>query len=166
MYDIDDMEVSRICPGHYMKPPMSSTKEISGCTYAPVQAMRLIRAGYDVVVWNRTPEACDDLAAGGVQVADSPAAVTEACDITLAMLADPRACMEVACGKNGAVEGLRAGKGYIDASTVDVLTAQRVEHSVQATGAAFLEAPVSGSKGPAEQGKLIFMTAGTVCGGA
>lgn len=125
-----------------------------------------MRAGYDVVVWNRSPDACDELAAGGAEVLGSPAEVTDAADITLAMLADPQACAEVALGRDGAVKGLRAGKGYIDSSTVDVTTMQRVEHAVRGQGAAFLEAPVSGSKAPAEQGKLIFMAAGRRFAGA
>lgn len=52
------------------------------------------------------------------------------------------------------------GKGYVDVSTVDAATSQAVAAAVRARGGAFLEAPVSGSKGPAEQGKLIFLTAG------
>lgn len=95
-----------------------------------------------------------------VQVLDTPAAVTAACDITVVMLADPHACRQVAFGQWGAVEGLGPGKGYIDASTVDAATSRAVGKAVAKTGAAFLEAPVSGSKAPAEQGQLIFMTAG------
>lgn len=52
------------------------------------------------------------------------------------------------------------GKGYVDVSTVDATTAQAVADAVRAKGGSFLEAPVSGSKGPAEQGQLIFLTAG------
>lgn len=52
------------------------------------------------------------------------------------------------------------GKGYVDVSTVDAGTSAAIAAAVRATGAEFLEAPVSGSKGPAEQGKLIFLTAG------
>lgn len=48
----------------------------------------------------------------------------------------------------------------MDVSTVDATTSRAVAALVRARGAAFLEAPVSGSKGPAEQGKLIFLTAG------
>jgi hypothetical protein len=56
--------------------------------------------------------------------------------------------------------GLSAGKGYVDVSTIDPATAADVAAAVRATGALYLEAPVSGSKGPAEQGALIFLTAG------
>lgn len=63
-------------------------------------------------------------------------------------------------GPNGVASAISAGKGYVDVSTVDAATAQAVAAAVRARGAAFLEAPVSGSKGPAEQGQLIFLTAG------
>jgi glyoxylate/succinic semialdehyde reductase len=52
------------------------------------------------------------------------------------------------------------GKGYVDVSTIDPETSQKVAAAVRVKGALFLEAPVSGSKGPAEQGQLIFLTAG------
>ena len=55
---------------------------------------------------------------------------------------------------------MSAGKGYIDVSTIDPATAAAVAAAVRGTGALYLEAPVSGSKGPAEQGALIFLTAG------
>ena len=51
-------------------------------------------------------------------------------------------------------------QGYVDVSTVDDATSQAVADAVRKAGGLFLEAPVSGSKGPAEQGKLIFLTAG------
>lgn len=55
---------------------------------------------------------------------------------------------------------MSAGKGYVDVSTIDPATAAVVAAAVRQTGALYLEAPVSGSKGPAEQGQLIFLTAG------
>lgn len=58
------------------------------------------------------------------------------------------------------VAGMAAGKGYVDVSTVDAATSQQIAAAVRAAGGLFLEAPVSGSKGPAEQGALIFLTGG------
>jgi 3-hydroxyisobutyrate dehydrogenase-like beta-hydroxyacid dehydrogenase len=55
---------------------------------------------------------------------------------------------------------MSAGKGYVDVSTIDPETSQKVAAAVRGKGALYLEAPVSGSKGPAEQGQLIFLTAG------
>lgn len=69
----------------------------------------------------------------------------------------------------GTVSGLRrwkccvcvaAGKGYIDVSTIDAGTAQQIASAIRGAGAQYLEAPVSGSKQPAEKGQLIFLTAG------
>jgi glyoxylate/succinic semialdehyde reductase len=57
------------------------------------------------------------------------------------------------------------GKGYVDVSTVDAATAAAVAEAVRAAGGAYLEAPVSGSKGPAEQGQLIFLTGGALLQG-
>lgn len=76
------------------------------------------------------------------------------------MVSDPEAALAVAVGPNGVVEGLSPGKGYVDASTVDAATSRKIYESVTGRGGLFLEAPVSGSKGPAEQGQLIFLTAG------
>lgn len=123
-------------------------------------AANLIAAGYQVTVWNRSGKKCKPLVEAGASSASSPCAVASACDITIAMLADPVAALEVACGPGGAVEGLAPGKGYIDASTVDVETSVRVAEAVRAKGAMYLEAPVSGSKKPAVDGTLIFLTGG------
>eukprot|EP00775_Hariotina_reticulata_P007101 gene7101-7314_t len=123
-------------------------------------ANNLIKAGYNVVVWNRSAEKCDPLKAAGAQVAATPADVARKADIVFAMLSDPPAASAVAMGPDGIVQGLSAGKGYVDVSTVDPATSAAVAAAVRSTGALFLEAPVSGSKGPAEQGTLIFLTAG------
>ncbi|KAH9554703.1 hypothetical protein CY35_08G076600 [Sphagnum magellanicum] len=123
-------------------------------------ARNLVKAGYDVTVWNRTTSKCDALVSEGAKRGASPMQTAEACDITFAMLADPAGAIEVACGEDGAVKGLGPGKGYVDVSTVDGDTSKAIYKAVQAKGAEFLEAPVSGSKKPAEDGTLIFLTAG------
>lgn len=123
-------------------------------------AHNLVKAGCDVTVWNRTTSKCDSLLNIGAKYGSSPESVASACDVTFSMLADPGSAMEVACGKQGAVHGSGPGKGYVDVSTVDGQTSKAISIAVKATGAQFLEAPVSGSKKPAEEGKLIFLTAG------
>ncbi|XP_059458678.1 glyoxylate/succinic semialdehyde reductase 2, chloroplastic [Corylus avellana] len=123
-------------------------------------AQNLIKAGCDVTVWNRTKSKCDPLISLGAKYKSSPQEVAVSCDVTFAMLADPESAVEVACGKHGAASGLSSGKGYVDVSTVDGATAKLISGHVRATGASFLEAPVSGSKKPAEDGQLIFLTAG------
>ena len=66
---------------------------------------------------------------------------------------------------DGAAAAMAPGKGYVDVSTVDAATAAAVAAAVRSAGGAYLEAPVSGSKGPAEQGQLIFLSAGGWAGG-
>ncbi|KAK4591102.1 hypothetical protein RGQ29_021391 [Quercus rubra] len=90
----------------------------------------------------------------------SPQEVAASCDVTFAMLANPESALEVACGEHGAASGMSSGKGYVDVSTVDGATSKLIGGRINATGASFLEAPVSGSKKPAVDGQLIFLTAG------
>ncbi|XP_019194280.1 PREDICTED: glyoxylate/succinic semialdehyde reductase 2, chloroplastic [Ipomoea nil] len=123
-------------------------------------AQNLIKAGCDVTVWNRTKSKCDPLISLGAKYKSTPEEVAASCDFTFAMLADPESVVDVACGKHGAASGLSPGKGYVDVSTVDGSTSKLINKHVKATGALFLEAPVSGSKKPAEDGQLIFLTAG------
>jgi glyoxylate/succinic semialdehyde reductase len=123
-------------------------------------ALNLLKAGYSLTIWNRSPEKCDNLAARGASVAETPAEVAAASDIVVAMLADPEACLAVALGPDGIAGEMGPGKGYVDVSTVDADTSMKVASAIRASGAAFLEAPVSGSKDAAKQGTLIFLTAG------
>ncbi|PON48166.1 3-hydroxyisobutyrate dehydrogenase-related [Parasponia andersonii] len=123
-------------------------------------AQNLIKVGYDVTVWNRTKSKCDPLISLGAKYKSSPEEVAASCDVTFAMLSDPESAIEVACGKHGAARGLSSGKGYVDVSTVDGATSKLISQHIKATGALFLEAPVSGSKKPAEDGQLIFLAAG------
>ncbi|KAF8393613.1 hypothetical protein HHK36_021857 [Tetracentron sinense] len=123
-------------------------------------AQNLIKAGCDVTVWNRTKRKCDPLISLGAKYKSSPEEVAASCDVTFAMLADPESAVDVACGKQGAANGMSPGKGYVDISTVDGVTSKLISGHIKAAGALFLEAPVSGSKKPAEDGQLIFLTAG------
>ncbi|XP_062024859.1 glyoxylate/succinic semialdehyde reductase 2, chloroplastic [Rosa rugosa] len=123
-------------------------------------AQNLIKSGCDVTVWNRTKSKCDPLISLGAKYKPSPAEVAASCDVTFAMLADPESAVDVALGKHGAASGMSSGKGYVDVSTVDGETSKLIGGHIKATGALFLEAPVSGSKKPAEDGQLIFLTAG------
>lgn len=123
-------------------------------------AQNLIKSGCDVTVWNRTKSKCDPLISLGAKYGSTPEEVAASCDVTFAMLADPGSAVDVACGKQGAVNGMSPGKGYVDVSTVDGATSKLINSRMKETGALFLEAPVSGSKKPAKDGQLIFLTAG------
>lgn len=120
----------------------------------------LIAAGYDVTVWNRTKEKCQPLVDKGARLGNSPGEVTAQCDITFAMVSDPAAAASLFFDECGVLEGIAPGKAYIDVSTVDPVTAIRIAEAVKVKGGRFLEAPVSGSKKPAEDGTLVFLCSG------
>ncbi len=125
-------------------------------------AANLLRAGFPLTVWNRTPNKGEPLLKGGAQWADSPAEVVEKSDITFVMVSDPPASREVLFSQDGgALSALREGKGYVEMSTIDPDTSTRLAEAVREQKALYLEAPVSGSKKPAEDGTLIIMAAGS-----
>ncbi len=123
-------------------------------------AANLLRAGHSLAVCNRTPDKLEPLLALGAIPCASPAEVVAASAITFSMVADPEAALEVALGAGGVIEATGPGHDYIEMSTIDDVTSRKIGAEVVATGARFLEAPVSGTKKPAEDGELIIMAAG------
>lgn len=120
-------------------------------------AKNLLKAGHDVCVWNRTTAATAPVVEAGGKLAASAADAARDADVVFVMVSTPEAALDVA---KAAASGLSAGKGYVDVSTVDAGTSSQIASIVRATGAEFMEAPVSGSKKPAEDGALIFLCAG------
>jgi len=123
-------------------------------------AARLVRAGFEVTVWNRTTIKCHPLVELGAKQGINPKEVAAAADIVFAMVADPGASQDLCFGADGVLAGIKPGCGYVDMSTVDPATAQRIAEAVTTKGARFLEAPVSGTKKPAEDGTLVILAAG------
>ncbi|XP_057953389.1 glyoxylate/succinic semialdehyde reductase 1 [Malania oleifera] len=123
-------------------------------------ATNLLRNGFKLTVWNRTPSKCDELVEHGASIGETPAAVVKKCKYTIAMLSDPSAALSVAFDKDGVLEQICNGKGYIDMSTVDANTSSTICEAISSKGGCFLEAPVSGSKKPAEDGQLVILAAG------
>ena len=126
------------------------------------QAMvtNLLKAGYEVTVWNRTAERCNPLVKLGAKQGKTAAEVVAQCDITFGMVSDPAAANALCFSEGGVLEGISAGKSYIDVSTVDVETSCSIHNAIKEKGGRFLEAPVSGSKKPAEDGALVFLCSG------
>uniref|UniRef100_A0A2P2MIC9 6-phosphogluconate dehydrogenase NADP-binding domain-containing protein n=1 Tax=Rhizophora mucronata TaxID=61149 RepID=A0A2P2MIC9_RHIMU len=123
-------------------------------------SMNLIKSGFKVTVWNRTLSKCNELVEFGASIGETPAAVVKKCKYTIAMLADPAAALSVVFDKDGVLEETGTGKGYVDMSTVDPETSRKINAAITSKGGSFLEAPVSGSKKPAEDGQLIILAAG------
>jgi 3-hydroxyisobutyrate dehydrogenase-like beta-hydroxyacid dehydrogenase len=121
-------------------------------------ARNLLAAGFPLVVWNRTAGRADGLAAEGAEVASGPAALADA-DVVVTMLADAGVVRDVVVG-SGLAERLRPGSIYIDMSTIGPAAAQDLARAVGTHGAAFLDAPVSGSVSVAESAQLFAMVGG------
>jgi 3-hydroxyisobutyrate dehydrogenase len=116
-------------------------------------AARLIEAGHDVTVWNRTPEKAK--AVTGAKIAASAAELAQHNEVVISILTDAAALDEVYNGPSGLLQAKVAGKLFIDMSTVLPAAEIALAGAVRGKGAAFVECPVGGSTGPARQGKLI-----------
>lgn len=123
-------------------------------------ATNLFKAGFNLKVWNRSIDKCTPLINQGATSAVSPRLLAESCDVVITMMATPAAVQSVRDGDEGIVAGLSAGKGYLDMSTVDANTSMQSAGLAKEKGALFLEAPVAGSRKPAEDATLTIMAAG------
>jgi 3-hydroxyisobutyrate dehydrogenase len=121
-------------------------------------AANLVRAGFDVTVWNRTRETADAWAAEhGGTVAASPAEVAEAAEAIVTMVVDGAQVREVL---EQAAASLRQGQLVVDCSTIGPRAAREIAAWLAERGVAFLDAPVTGSKPGAEAGTLTIMVGG------
>jgi 3-hydroxyisobutyrate dehydrogenase-like beta-hydroxyacid dehydrogenase len=121
-------------------------------------ALNAAKAGFDVTVYNRTRPLPDSVP--GLAIAETPLDLARACDVVTLMLTGPEAIDAVAFGENGLAGELGQGKTVINMSTVSPAYAATLAERVTATGAAFVDAPVSGSKIPAQQGTLVILAGG------
>jgi 3-hydroxyisobutyrate dehydrogenase/2-hydroxy-3-oxopropionate reductase len=128
-------------------------------------ARALVREGRSLVLYNRTRDRAEALAAdlgdGVATVAASPAEVAATADVTLTILADDAALDAVFDGPDGLVAGAGPGRILVNLSTVMPGTVRALEPRVRATGAGLLDSPVSGSTATAESGTLTLIAGGT-----
>ncbi len=120
----------------------------------------LLKAGYPLTVWNRTPARAAELVKQGAKLAASAREAAAASDVLFTIVSDPPALEEVLWGPHGAMEGLRRGTVYVDSSTVSPALARRIAAASGERGARFLDAPVTGGTWGAEKGELVFMVGG------
>ena len=124
-------------------------------------AANLLAAGHTLTVWNRTPTKADALVAAGATLADTPAACVAGADVVCTMLERPAVVEAVAFGKDGFAERLTGQQVWADSSTVDPAFAKTLAARAEQYGYRFVEAPVAGTKGPAEAGQLLFLAGGS-----
>jgi 3-hydroxyisobutyrate dehydrogenase-like beta-hydroxyacid dehydrogenase len=120
----------------------------------------LLKAGFPLVVWNRTAARAEDLVREGAKFGANPRETAQQADVLITIVSDPPALEEVLWGAAGALEGLRRGHTYIDSSTVSPDLSRRVAAACAERGVSFLDAPVTGGTWGAEKGELVFMVGG------
>jgi 3-hydroxyisobutyrate dehydrogenase len=124
-------------------------------------AGRLLDAGLPLVVWNRSPERCTPLVSRGAVSARSVADIFERCKVVMLMLLDENAVDSVLGRGTPAFARLVRGVTLVMLGTTSATYSARLAAEVQACGGAYVEAPVSGSRIPAEEGALVGMLAGS-----
>ena len=121
---------------------------------------RNVAESFDLVVYNRSPEPTEPFAADGVPVADSPREVTERADVTVVMVTNGDAVLAVLDGEDGVAAGLEDGDYVVNASTIAHEDTMAAADVVADAGGRFVDCPVSGTVGPAEDGTLTMLAGG------
>jgi len=120
-------------------------------------AGNLLKNNVSLTVFNRSQEPVDELAGRGATAADSPAACVRNADVVFTMLSTPDVVDELAFGTEGFVSHMQSGALWIDCSTVDPAFTRLAAKKTKKGGIRFMDAPVAGSKAPAENGELVFL---------
>jgi 3-hydroxyisobutyrate dehydrogenase-like beta-hydroxyacid dehydrogenase len=125
-------------------------------------SQRLLDAGYDVTVWNRSPEKCAPLAVRGATVAATPAEAVAGCDIVLAILTDAPALRSVISGPGGVLQSDPLPPLFVDMATISPAQSTEFAELLESRGIKFLRAPVSGTAVVVETGQLTVIASGDV----
>lgn len=123
-------------------------------------ALNLARAGTSLLVWNRSAEKCESLRTAGAEVASSAAEVFQRTKIVILMLVDSSAIDLVLGHDTARFAANVAGRVIVNMSSTSPEYSRKLAAAIDAAGGSYVEAPVSGSRTPAEQGRLVGMLAG------
>lgn len=123
-------------------------------------AANVLRAGFPLMVWNRTRTKTEPLAAAGAEVAQSPAELAASSDIIITCVSDTLDVETVILGPEGVAQGARAGSLVVDMSTISPATTRQIAGRLAEQGVDMLDAPVSGGSEGAARGTLSIMVGG------
>jgi len=132
-----------------------------GLMGAPM-ARRLLNAGFQLTLWNRSPDKADSLRGAGAKVAATPKEAVREADLVITMLSDGAAVAHVlfGLGDDGAAPAMKPGALLVDMSSILPEQAQAHAHQLAERGLSALDAPVSGGTVGAEAGSLAIMVGG------
>src|SRR6202789_3445461 len=120
----------------------------------------LIKAGFPVIVYNRSKEKEESLKASGASVASTPAALIQQADIIILMVTDDKAIDDIFKGTGGLLGAGASGKIIINMSTVSPAIGKEMAAACTQQGNHYLDAPVSGSVKQAQEAQLVIMAGG------
>jgi 2-hydroxy-3-oxopropionate reductase len=123
-------------------------------------ARNILKAGFPLIVHNRSQAAVNELQGEGAQAASSPAEVTSKVDVVITNLPDSPDVEQVTLGRNGIIETAKDGQIFIDNSTIKPASARLIADKLGEMGVSCLDAPVSGGDIGAQQGTLAIMVGG------
>jgi 2-hydroxy-3-oxopropionate reductase len=122
----------------------------------------LLRAGYAVMVFNRSQPPMELLVADGATIATSPQDLAAQVDVVISCVSDSPDVEQIVFGDRGIIHGVRSGMLYIDMSTIAAAVSRKVYDALKPLGVAALDAPVSGGDIGAQQGTLSIMVGGDI----
>jgi 3-hydroxyisobutyrate dehydrogenase len=131
----------------------------TGIMGAPM-ARNLRAAGFEVRVWNRTRENAEPLSGDGITVANTPSEAVEGAEFAITMLADAGTVEGVVGAEGGVFSGISDGGVWVQMSTVGPEGHERLAEISRSGGVTYVDAPVLGTKEPAEQGQLVVLASG------
>src|SRR5262249_20517272 len=123
-------------------------------------ARNLMKAGYPLMVYNRTASKADELVAAGARQVGSPREVALGAEVIITMVADSPEVGQMILGPQGVLESVKAGSVVIDMSSISPVVTKKIAAELARKGAAMLDAPVSGGEIGAVQGTLSIMVGG------
>ncbi|MGM8849542.1 NAD(P)-dependent oxidoreductase [Salinicola halophyticus] len=125
-------------------------------------AANLLQAGFDVAVWNRSPGKASGLVENGARLAESPADAVDQAQAVITMLPDLAVTRDVLLSDDGALAAMTEGAILIQMGTLGVAETDRLIAEVgdARSDVVFIDAPVSGTKAPAQQGKIAILASG------
>ena len=120
----------------------------------------LLKAGYPLTVWNRTPDKADEVLKAGAAWAGSPAEAAAASDVVITMVTDSAASEQVICGPKGVLESARPGLCLVDMGSIAPEMSRAIAGRAREKGVSMLDAPVTGNPKVAAAAKLGIMIGG------
>ncbi len=132
----------------------------AGGTMGLAMARNLARAGFEVAAWNRTREKAAPLEEDGIRVVDTPAQAAAGAGAIVTMLSDTDAVLGAMDGADGALDAAPGDAVWLQMSTLGLSGTEECAQLAGERGLPFVDAPVLGTKQPAEQGELVVLASG------